>query len=95
MLRDGLAALDGVRVLDRGPELCAIVTATIRGRPAGEVVEALREQGISTSALDRVSAVIDLDEKGVDTALRLSPHYYNTEAEIRAAVAAIRALGPG
>ena len=49
-------------------------------------------QGVNTSALDRASAVIDLDDKGVATALRLSPHYFNTEAEIRAAVSAIAAL---
>lgn len=82
-LRTQLDRLDGVRVLDRGPDLCAIVSAEIAGREAAEVVAALRDQGINTSALDRVSAVIDLDEKRVESALRLSPHYFNTEAEIR------------
>ena len=48
------------------------------------MVRALREQGINTSALDRVSAVIDMDAKGAATALRVSPHYYNTEAELEA-----------
>ena len=92
-LRRRLAELDGVRVLDRGAELCAIVTASVAGRDAHELVTALREQGINTSAVERSSAVMDLDEKGVATALRLSPHYYNTDAEIAAAVAAIGALG--
>ena len=91
-IRQGLAAIDGVRVLDRGAELCAIVTAEVGGAPAGRVVAALREQGINTSAIDRVSAVIDMDEKGAATALRLSPHYYNTGAEIDAALAAIAAV---
>lgn len=91
-LRQALAALDGVRVLDRGPELCAIVTVALDGWHADDVVARLREQGVSTSALHRVSAVIDLEEKGVETALRLSPHYYNTVAEVRAAVAAIGLL---
>ncbi len=91
-LRTQLDRLDGVRVLDRGPDLCAIVSAEIAGREAADVVAALRDQGINTSALDRVSAVIDLDEKRVESALRLSPHYFNTEAEIRSAVAAIAAL---
>ncbi len=91
-LRAELERVDGVRVLDRGPELCAIVTIAIRGHDAGGVVEALREQGVNTSAVDRVGAVIDLEEKGVESALRLSPHYYNTEAEIRAAAVSIGAL---
>lgn len=94
-LREALGALDGVRVLDRGAELCAIVTVAIDGREAGDVVTTLREQGINTSSIDRVSAVLDLEEKGVEGALRLSPHYYNTEEEVAATVAAIRSLIAG
>jgi selenocysteine lyase/cysteine desulfurase len=88
-LRSQLDELPGVRVLDRGAELCAIVTVEISGRPAGEVVAALREQGINTSSLERTSAVLDLDSKGVTSALRLSPHYFNTEGELAAAVSAL------
>jgi selenocysteine lyase/cysteine desulfurase len=40
----------------------------------------------------REKAVIDYDEKGVATSLRISPHYYNTEEEIDQAVSAIREL---
>jgi selenocysteine lyase/cysteine desulfurase len=92
LLRSRLAELDGVRVLDRGEELCAIVTAELAGVDAADAVRSLREQGINASAVERPSAVIDLDEKGVRSALRLSPHYYNTEAEIRTAVSAIAGL---
>jgi selenocysteine lyase/cysteine desulfurase len=93
-LRRALAALDGVRVLDRGHELCGIVSVAIdRGDPAA-LVAALRERGINTSAQVRVYAVIDYDQKGVDRSLRLSPHYYNTDDEIDRAVAAIRELLP-
>jgi selenocysteine lyase/cysteine desulfurase len=91
-LRSRLAELDGVRVLDRGPELCAIVTAALAGIEPRAAVESLREQGINISALDRTSAVIDMDEKGVPSVVRLSPHYYNTESEIRVAVSAIAGL---
>lgn len=91
-LRERLRAIDGVRVLDRGPELCAIVTAEIRGRPAGEVVAALRDQGINTSAIERVSAVLDMDDKEAAAAIRLSPHYYNTEREVAAAIGALEGL---
>jgi selenocysteine lyase/cysteine desulfurase len=91
-LRDGLAGIDGVRVLDRGPELCAIVTVAAAGWSADDLVAELRDQGINTSGVVRTAAVIDMDEKGVETALRLSPHYYNTDAEVRAAVHAIEAL---
>lgn len=88
-LREGLAALDGVRVLDRGTHPCAIVTAEVRGWTPPALVDELRAAGINTSALDQASGLLDFDDKGVTGALRLSPHYYNTEGEIDRAVEAV------
>jgi len=79
-------------VLDRGPELCAIATASIAGRDAKDVKLALRARGINTSSPERADAVIDMDEKGASSALRISPHYYNTREEIDTAVNALREL---
>jgi selenocysteine lyase/cysteine desulfurase len=90
--RERLAEIDGVRVLDRGPALCAIATAAIAGRDAATLKLALRARGINTSAADREDAVIDMDEKGTASALRISPHYYNTADEIDAAVAVLAEL---
>ncbi|HEX2611591.1 MAG TPA: aminotransferase class V-fold PLP-dependent enzyme [Gemmatimonadales bacterium] len=90
--RDRLAELPDVRVLDRGPELCAITTAAIRGRDAQELKLALRARGINTSSPEREDAVIDMDEKAATSALRISPHYYNTREEIDTAVEALREL---
>jgi selenocysteine lyase/cysteine desulfurase len=91
-LRDGLRELPGVRVLDRGSELSAIITAEFPGWDAQELCQVLRQRGINTSASLRAFAVIDMDEKRAATALRLSPHYYNTEAEIDSALAALQSL---
>ncbi|MFW6201022.1 MAG: aminotransferase class V-fold PLP-dependent enzyme [Gemmatimonadota bacterium] len=90
--RDALAELDGVRVLDRGVERAPIVTASVGGVDAGALVRELRRRRINTSAAVREHAVIDMDAKGVASALRLSPHYYNTGEEIDRAVDAIREL---
>ena len=92
--RDRLAAVPGLRVLDRGPELCAIVTVDPGGHPAAGLKLALRARGINTSSPERTDAVIDMDDKRVGSALRLSPHYYNTGDEVDRAVQAIgEALG--
>lgn len=80
------------RVLDRGAELGAIVTVEIRGRYAPDVVSELRAHGINTSAAVRDHAIIDMDQKRAASALRISPHYYNTEAEIDLLCAALRGL---
>jgi selenocysteine lyase/cysteine desulfurase len=90
--RAGLGNIGQVRVLDRGRELCGIVSVAISGRDPAELVTALRSRGINTSAQRREYAVIDYDEKQVTASLRISPHYYNTEQEVDLAVASIREL---
>jgi selenocysteine lyase/cysteine desulfurase len=87
-LRERLATIRGVRLMDRGRELAAIVTVATDGRDPAELKRSLRARGINTSVSARDDAVIDMDEKRVASVLRLSPHYYNTEDELeRAAVA--------
>ncbi len=80
--RATLGALEGVTVLDRGRIRSAIVSLSVAGREPVELVHALRERGVNTSATPHGHAVIDLDAKGVEGTLRVSPHYYNTRAEI-------------
>jgi selenocysteine lyase/cysteine desulfurase len=88
-LRERLATLRGVRVLDRGRERCAIVTIDPAGRDAGELKRTLRARGINTSSSHRTDGVMDMDDKGVTSVLRLSPHYYNTEDELDVAIATL------
>src|SRR6202047_5083598 len=91
-LRDKLSALPGFRVLDRGKDLAAIVTVEVAGWDASELVKQLRQRGINSSASQRAYAVIDMDEKHAASALRLSPHYYNTEEEIERVVEELRGV---
>jgi selenocysteine lyase/cysteine desulfurase len=91
-LRGKLNGLSGIRVLDRGSELAAIVTVEVSGWDATELSKLLRTRGINTSASLRAYAVIDMDEKRVASALRLSPHYYNTDEEIDRVVEQLQAV---
>jgi selenocysteine lyase/cysteine desulfurase len=88
-LREKLSRLEHVRVLDRGAEKCGIVTAEIAGHDARAVVSRLREEAINVSATLREFAVLDMDDKGAQSAVRLSPHYYNTPTELNIAVSAL------
>jgi selenocysteine lyase/cysteine desulfurase len=92
LARTRLATVPGVTVLDRGASLGAIVSAGIAGWDANVMVEKLKQRAINTSAVTRAWALLDMDAKGFETALRLSPHYYNTEGEVAGAVEAIGAL---
>lgn len=82
LLRDGLASL-GLRLLDNGKSLSSIITVEIPGKNSSDVLTVLRRQGINTSISSRGAAVMDFDAKGVSWALRISPHYYNSEDEIK------------
>ena len=88
-LRQKLSGLAHVRVLDRGREQCGIVTAEVAGYDARDVVTRLREEAINVSATLREYAVLDMDDKHAQSAVRISPHYYNTNTEINIAVGAL------
>ncbi len=91
-LRDGLAAVDGVRVLDRGTHPCAIVTAAVRGWTGHEIMAALAAERINAVATLKEFAIHDFGPRGVESAVRLSPHYYNATAQVDAAIDVIREL---
>jgi selenocysteine lyase/cysteine desulfurase len=94
-LRERLAEIPSVRVLDRGVELGATVTATVAGRVPADLVTALRLRGINTSSQSRIDAVIDYDDKGVDGALRVSPHYFNDDSDLDSLVEALTEIVAG
>jgi selenocysteine lyase/cysteine desulfurase len=91
MLRRALSDVPGVQVLDAGPTQSAIVVAEIAGTHASEVARALHERRVNTSVTLQWYGLRDLGERNVQSALRVSPHYYNTEAEVREAVDHVRA----
>jgi selenocysteine lyase/cysteine desulfurase len=92
LVRSKLRDMPGMRVLDRGKELAAIVTVDVAGWHSPDLVNALRKRGINTSASMGEYAVIDMAEKKASSALRISPHYYNTEAEIELLMEALQSL---
>ncbi|MEV0953844.1 aminotransferase class V-fold PLP-dependent enzyme [Promicromonospora sp. NPDC050249] len=81
-LRDGLAPIPGVRVLDRGPNPAALVTFEIAGWQPQAFKAAMDGRGINSALSFREFAQFDFGDKDVDWCLRLSPHYYNTEDEV-------------
>ncbi len=91
-LRESLGRFS--RVIDRGEKRAAIVTADF-GTNASEIVAFLRQRRINVSATFRQWAILDMEEKGVESAVRISPHYYNSEEEVDAVVDALRSLKSG
>ncbi|GAA3540269.1 aminotransferase class V-fold PLP-dependent enzyme [Kribbella ginsengisoli] len=95
LLRDGLDELSGVRALDQGEQLGALVTIEVEGWEAVEFKAAMDARGINSALSYRRLAQFDFGDKDVDWCLRLSPHYYNTEDEVARVVAAVADLRAG
>jgi selenocysteine lyase/cysteine desulfurase len=89
LLRRQLAEVPSVTVHDRGRVLGGIVTFNVEGERAPEVSRRLRGQRINTSVTTLSSARYDLAARGVQEQVRASVHYYNTEEEVAALVAAL------
>jgi selenocysteine lyase/cysteine desulfurase len=91
-LRSGLAALSGVTIADLGVDQCAIVTAAFAGRDARDVAVALAAARINVSTTVPEHTQFDTEDRAVHPLVRMSPHYYNTEAEIDRAIGAVDAI---
>ena len=94
----GLAELAGVTILGGvdNPRREGLVSLSVAGREAPEVVTALRERGIRTHTrkADHYSANI-LDPLGMANCVRVSMCHYNTEAEVALFLQAMREIAEG
>jgi selenocysteine lyase/cysteine desulfurase len=91
-MRIQLTQIDRVRVLDKGPEVCGLVTFHVRGSEPNLIVSELLKKKINVVPSYRAFGIIDFDEKGVEWVVRASPHYYNTAEEIDIFIDAIKEI---
>jgi selenocysteine lyase/cysteine desulfurase len=91
-LRRRLAHIPGVSVRDRGRRLCGIVTFTVEGKPAREIVGALRQRRINCHVSAPGPVRRDVQAVRLTDLVRASVHYYNTEEEVVRFAAAVAAL---
>jgi selenocysteine lyase/cysteine desulfurase len=91
LLRSKLGSIE-LRILDQGSAQSSIITIEMPGKQPREVLEYLRGLHINTSTSLLSNAQIDFGSKKVNWALRISPHYYNTEDEIDTLIQALEDL---
>jgi selenocysteine lyase/cysteine desulfurase len=81
-LRTGLSGIAGVIVRDLGRNPSAIVSFTIDGLEASDVVKRADAARITIGASDPASTRIDAERRQLPDLVRASPHYYNTVEEV-------------
>lgn len=91
-MRAGLGVLDGVHVLDRGTVKGAIVSFTVDGKEAIEVMDRLARQSINVSYSTINSAPYDMRMRGIDSLVRASVHAYNSEDEVQTFLDAVATM---
>jgi selenocysteine lyase/cysteine desulfurase len=79
--RQKLEAIEGVSLYDNGPQLSNIITVRKEGIELDRMKKHLTDHNIYFSVASATNAIIDMPEKGIDWAIRLSPHYFNTAEE--------------
>ena len=90
-LRASLQRLGFVTVHDLGAERCGIVTFAVEGMRPEQVQRKLAADGINVTVSLAECARLDMEDRGLDSLVRASVHYYNTEEEIDRFCEALRA----
>jgi len=81
-LRRRLAEIRHVTVRDLGLRPCGIVTFTVDGAAAQDIVARLRARSINCSASTPSSTLLDARARQLPDLVRASVHYYNTKDEV-------------
>ncbi len=92
LLRAALARVPGVTVRDLGKVRCGIVTFTKEGTGAEAIKAGLAAQRINVTTSGRASTLLDMAARRLDTVVRASVHYYNSEDEVERFARAVAAL---
>lgn len=90
--RKSLSEVHSVEVRDLGQTQCGIVSFSIAGSEAQPIVKEMAGLGYAIGASIPSSTRIDSERRNLPTLLRIAPHYYNTEDEIRSAVECLALL---
>lgn len=85
-LRNGIRNKTEILLMDQGTKLSNIITLYHPNFQLEKVTSQLDEHKIYYSIARKSMAFLDFAQKGVDWAIRLSPHYFNTIEELDEAI---------
>lgn len=92
LLRNTLSDIPEVELYDKGADLCSIVTFRVKGMSLQKLQQYLSASGIAFSVSRREFALLDFTRKGIDGAIRFSPHYFNTVEEVEQVAEIVRGI---
>lgn len=94
-LRAKLASIPGVALHDLGVNRCGIVSFTVDGATAKDIVSRLRAKLVNVSYSEPEATPVDSSRRSLTGLVRASVHYFNIESEIDGFCSEIEALARG
>lgn len=91
--RQKMRDTEGVKLYDEGSRLCNILTFRMNNVSLDTIQMALNAAKVNHSVTLKKMAQIDFAHKGIEWAVRFSPHYYNTKEEVDRVVEVLAQLG--
>ena len=91
-LRQRLERIAGVRLRDLGRAKCGIVTFTVEGKDPLRIKADLLARKINVTTSHLEFARLDMETRGLESMVRASVHYYNTDGEIERFAEAVETL---
>ncbi|MBH68880.1 MAG: aminotransferase [Rhodospirillaceae bacterium] len=91
-LREGLSNLFKIKLTDQGQVKCGIVTFQHQSLNAEEIKRILLSEGINVSVSSGSGMKLSYLQRGIDSLIRASLHYFNTNEEIAKFLAIISKL---
>ncbi|MHA2098157.1 MAG: aminotransferase class V-fold PLP-dependent enzyme [Candidatus Kariarchaeaceae archaeon] len=92
LLREELSQNNSITLHDVGKEKCGIVTFDVQGKDLKELRDQLIKQGINVAVSSKMSTLLDMENRTLESLIRTSIHYYNTEEEISKFCSTIKSL---
>lgn len=81
-LRDNIANMKSMELVDPGAASSAIVTCNVKALGAADAKKRLAEGGFHVGVALKAQSLIDFEKRGIESALRISPHYYTSMSEL-------------
>ena len=91
-LRARLPDIRGVTVECPPNATSAIITLNVKGHQPEQVKATLEQQDIAVQTASVVHTRLDMEERGIDAAVRVSPHYYTSHSEMDDLLTALEGL---